>query len=328
LQLEEETTKGQRVIIYPKEMTKLTEVLITKNPNVDPEDGHQLAYSIILQTAQTYEHPPLFMSEDNEQITSNEEMKENVAEWMNTAAKVATGNRRRVLEDGRDVMNSDEEDAIKEVEPDEEQGIYAPGCSSLDQARMTQEQAMAQREAALAKKIPRAKTPADSTSDDDDPNGQDLIWSHKGFWRPNENKKKPDFSLDGDEGKPVTQSRAVTEPPPPLPEKGSDKNESERQPTPASSDTEDQEEMTEDQKCCARIGKKKAAASQRAAAVQKPIPEAKASKPVKGQESPETKVSKPMETRRQAASRAGGLRSGGSSGQTGTRVASCNPPKT
>jgi hypothetical protein len=90
------------------------------------------------------------MSEDNEQITSNEVMKESVSEWMNTAAKVATGNRRRVLEDGRDVMNSDEEDAIKDVEPDEEKGIYAPGCSSIDQARMTQEQVMAQRAAAQA----------------------------------------------------------------------------------------------------------------------------------------------------------------------------------
>jgi chemotaxis protein histidine kinase CheA len=120
-------------------MTKLTEVLSTKNPNVDPEDGHRLAYTIIIQTAQAYEHPPIFMSEDNEQITSNEVMLESVAEWMNIAAKVATGNRRRVLEYGRDVMNSDEEDAIKDVEADEEKGMYVPGCSLIDQARMSQE---------------------------------------------------------------------------------------------------------------------------------------------------------------------------------------------
>jgi hypothetical protein len=67
----------------------------------------------------------------------------------------------------------------------------------------------------------------------------------------------------------------------------------------------------------------KAAASQKAPAGQKPVPEAKASKPV-----PEAKASKPMETRRQAASRAGGLLSVGGSGQTGTRVAQGNPPKT
>jgi hypothetical protein len=87
------------------------------------------------------------------------------------------------------------------------------------------------------------------------------------------------------------------------------------------------QEMTEDQKRYARIGKKKATASQKALAVQKPVPEAKASKPVNGQESPETKVSHPMQTRRQA-SRAGGLRSGGGSGQTDTCVASFNPSKT
>jgi hypothetical protein len=74
---------------------------------------------------------------------------------------------------------------------------------------------------------------------------------------------------------------------------------------------------------------KKAAAPQQAPAEPKPKPvsEAKASKPVKGQESPETKVSHPMETR-QHASRAGGLRSGGGSGQTDTCVAQGNPSKT
>jgi hypothetical protein len=55
-------------------MTKLTEVLSSKNPNADCEDGHQLAYTIILQAAQAYEHPPLLMSEDDEQITSNSVM--------------------------------------------------------------------------------------------------------------------------------------------------------------------------------------------------------------------------------------------------------------
>jgi hypothetical protein len=48
----------------------------------------------------------------------------------------------------------------------------------------------------------------------------------------------------------------------------------------------------------------------------KPVPEAKASKPAKGQESPETKASKPT-TKQKTASRAGGLRSVGGSGQTG-----------
>jgi hypothetical protein len=52
----------------------------------------------------------------------------------------------------------------------------------------------------------------------------------------------------------------------------------------------------------------------------KPTEEAQASKPMVDHQ--------PMVTRRQAASRAGGLRSGGGSGQTDTRVASGNPSKT
>jgi hypothetical protein len=59
-----------------------------------------------------------------------------------------------------------------------------------------------------------------------------------------------------------------------------------------------------------------------------PTKEQKAPKrPVKGQESPETKVSTPMVTRKRA-NGAGSLRSGGGSGQTDTRVASRNPSKT
>jgi hypothetical protein len=81
----------------------------------------------------------------------------------------------------------------------------------------------------------------------------------------------------------------------------------------------------------------KAAASPRASADQPK--EAKTSTRKKGQESPETKVSTPMQTRRQAArqqssqrvnqddgSRAGGFRPGvGGSGQTDTCVASSHP---
>jgi hypothetical protein len=93
---------------------------------------------------------------------------------MNKAAKVATGNRRRVLEDGPGTMQSSDEDAIEDVKPDEEKDMFAPGCTSLDQAKITQEQAAAQK--AAAKAPPRSQTPVGS-SDDDDPNGPDSIWS-------------------------------------------------------------------------------------------------------------------------------------------------------
>jgi hypothetical protein len=98
-ELDEGARKGQRFVIYPKELSQLEVVLSTGDPNIDSEDGHPIAYSAILQAAQSYERPPLFLKEDHEQITSDPVMAEKVPGWMNTAAKVATGNRRRVLED-------------------------------------------------------------------------------------------------------------------------------------------------------------------------------------------------------------------------------------
>jgi hypothetical protein len=110
--------KGQRVVIDPKEMTKLEEVLSTGDPNIDSENGHPVAYTQILQVSQTFEYPPIFLKEDSEQITSNPDLAPKVPVWMNTAAQVATGNRKMVLEDGPDVMNSDDDDALEYIEPD------------------------------------------------------------------------------------------------------------------------------------------------------------------------------------------------------------------
>jgi hypothetical protein len=59
------------------------------------------------------------LREDSEQI-----MAEKVPVWMNTAAQVATGNRKMVLEDGPDVMNSDEDDATKEEHGEVLTGMY------------------------------------------------------------------------------------------------------------------------------------------------------------------------------------------------------------
>jgi hypothetical protein len=94
--------KGQRVVIYPKELTKLGQVLSTGDPNVDSEDGHPIAYATILQAVQSYERKPLFLREDYEQITSDPTWSVEVPRWLNTAARVATGSRRRVLENGPD----------------------------------------------------------------------------------------------------------------------------------------------------------------------------------------------------------------------------------
>jgi hypothetical protein len=112
LEPDEGPRKGQRVVIYPKEITQLEEVLSTGDPNIDSVDGHPISYAHILEASQNYENPPIFLREDSEQITSKEEIATKVPVWMNIAAQVATGNCRMVLEDGPDKMNSDDDDAL------------------------------------------------------------------------------------------------------------------------------------------------------------------------------------------------------------------------
>jgi hypothetical protein len=57
--------KGQRVIIYPKDLPALEAVLSTGDPNIDSTDGHPIAHQVILRESQTYEHPPVFVKEDS-----------------------------------------------------------------------------------------------------------------------------------------------------------------------------------------------------------------------------------------------------------------------
>jgi hypothetical protein len=61
--------KGQRVVVYPKELSKLEQALETKDPSIDTEDGHAAAY-IILQASRCFENPPVFLKEDHPTITS------------------------------------------------------------------------------------------------------------------------------------------------------------------------------------------------------------------------------------------------------------------
>jgi hypothetical protein len=61
--------KGLRVVIYPQEMTKLEQVLETRDLSIDPEDGHELAYGAIIQGSQNFEIPPVFLTEDSPVIT-------------------------------------------------------------------------------------------------------------------------------------------------------------------------------------------------------------------------------------------------------------------
>jgi hypothetical protein len=276
-------------------VSQLEQVLSTGDPNTDSENGHPIAYSQILQAASSYENPPIFLREDSEQITNDPIMSEKVPEWMCTAAQVATGYRRRVLEDEEDKIDSDDE-AIEDMEPDEEKNMYTPEMDpEKGPMKLTQAQAAAQKAAAQAMKIamtlPRSQTPVSNSSDDDEPTGPEWIWSQtRGCMRRNKHFPKAAASAPQKiETRPppaisVPDLKATAVPP--------------RPPTPKASPV--------------IPVKSKAAASQKAPAG-KPVTEAKASHP--------------METRK-TASRAGGLRPVGGSGQTGTCVAQGNHLKT
>jgi hypothetical protein len=170
--------KGQRVVIYPKEMTQLEAVLSTGDPSIDSVDGRPIAYT------------PVFLKEDSPQVTTSENA-DKVPVWMNIAAQVAIGNRRMVLEDGPDVMNSDDDDAIEDVKPDEEKGMYTAemdpekGPVKLSQAQVATEKAAAHAMKPL-RAPPRSQSPIGWSSDEDEPTGSEWVWSQtKGCMRKN-----------------------------------------------------------------------------------------------------------------------------------------------
>jgi hypothetical protein len=241
--------KGQRVVIYPKEISQLEIVLSTGDPNVDAEDGHPIAYAHLLRASQSYEHPPIFLREDSEQITQDQVMAEKVPVWMNTAAQVATGNRKMVLEDGPDVMNSDEDDATKEEQGEVLTGMYTYEMDpNQGPMKLTPAQVAAQKAAAQALKSlrtpPRSQSPVRGSSDEDDPTGSEWRWSQtKGCMRRNKFFRQKAAT---DHSKVETMVPSAVESVP-APHKSIQVN----------SDNEYQEYMTEDQKRLLKHSKRK-----------------------------------------------------------------------
>jgi hypothetical protein len=144
----EGSRKGQRVIIYPKDLPQFEEVLRTGDPNVDNADGHPIVYEVILRESQTHEHPPIFLKEDSDHVLNDDLLSDKVQEWMAISQQVATGSNRRVLEDGIDVWNSSDEDDEK-MKPDELTGMHTAEMDPKQgPQKLTQHQAAALRAAA------------------------------------------------------------------------------------------------------------------------------------------------------------------------------------
>jgi hypothetical protein len=152
------------------------------------------------------------------------------------AERIATGSRPRVLEDGPDTVNSDDE-AKADVVPDEEHGMYTPEMDpKLGPKKISQQEAARQRAAAQALK---ANPGSQLSSESDNPAGFDMRWSRS---RQTFVKNAAKDLSDSEVGNSIVGSC-----------------ESSRQPTPMNSDEDD---MTEDQRRVAASAKKKAARSQ------------------------------------------------------------------
>jgi hypothetical protein len=245
------------------------------------------------------------------------------------------------------VWHSDDE-AKEDVLPDVEKGMYTEGMDpEKGPIKIPQHEVARQRAAAQSLKASLSRSRSCTSSEADDPNGPDMVWSHsRQTFRKNEAKDLSDSEMGNSTVSSRQQSPVIMIPSP----------EPTRQPTPMTTPVNsDDEGMSEDQRRKATTAKKLAsrsvprsgsapdlkppkkatAAAPRAllAPVPSPKPEAKAS-PMKGQESPGTKVRTPapdphpMATRRHQASRAGSLRPGGGSWQTDTRVDLFHPSKT
>jgi hypothetical protein len=332
LEPEDPPRKGQRVVIYPKDLAQLDTVLSTGDPNIGVESGHPIAYERILAHAQTFENPPIFTKADADRVTSDPKLAELVPDWLCTAERIATGSRRRVPEDGPDTWNSDDE-AMENVKADEEVGMYTAEMDPSKGPKMLSSQEVARmRAAANALKCSQSSGFSTSTSDASSDFGNSIISSRVSSPQPT--RQSTPANSDDDEALTEDQKRVVahakkcstrniprctsapgTKPPP--------KKEKEEVGTPGtrSRAVPDPTPSTQEQK---------AATPPRAPAeVPQPTKEQQAPKqPVKGQESPGTKVPTPRMQTRSRASRAGGLRSGGGSGQTDTCVAQGNPSKT
>jgi hypothetical protein len=113
--------KGKRVLVYPKELSHLDTVINSGDPSVDVD--HEIAYQAILEHAQTFEIPPVFIKEDAESIAAHPEMSLKVPSWMCIAERIATGSRKRVTEDGPDTWHSDDESKT-DIEADKEANMY------------------------------------------------------------------------------------------------------------------------------------------------------------------------------------------------------------
>jgi hypothetical protein len=168
--LPDQPRPGQRVIIYPGHLTQMDEFLATCETDDGQDQGHEAAYNSILESQAKYENTPIIVNESSKYVTNDPMLSQCVPGWMSIAEQIATGCRHRTLEDGRDVMNSDEEDD-ESMEPDKLTGCYTAemlgpdGKPKMGLPKLSAAEANRQRAAARAAKASKASTASQSVPD-------------------------------------------------------------------------------------------------------------------------------------------------------------------
>jgi hypothetical protein len=329
LEPEDPPRKGQRVVIYPKDLVQLDAVLSTGNPNVDSTSGHPIAYERILAHAHTFENPPIFIKADADRITTDPKLSELVPSWMCTAERIATASRRRVPEDGPDTWNSDDE-AKEDVEPDKELGACTPEMDPTQGPKvLSQQEAARQRAAANALSRSQSSGFSTSTSDVSSDFGNSIISSRVSSQQPTQQPSPPHSDADGglsELKRVVDHAKECLARHPPRPTSAPGTRPSTKKKPEEAGNTGTRSRAVPDPTPPTQASEsKKAVASPGAPADQ--LKGTKVPPPTKGQQVPKH----PMETRKQAndGSRAGGFRPGvGGSGLTDTCVASSHPSQT
>jgi hypothetical protein len=98
---------GQRIIVYPKSLTKFSECLQRGDYGPDLEGGHEVAYERITAECSTFVNCPIFLPEDSPSVGNWPVLAEEVSIWMEQAKQVAVSGYRQVLQNGPDVCNSE-----------------------------------------------------------------------------------------------------------------------------------------------------------------------------------------------------------------------------
>jgi hypothetical protein len=144
----------RRIVIYPPTLTQFSRVLSGDTSNLS--EGHEIAYQRISDVFSVYEVPPAFYLDIAEKVPG----------WMNAAAQTSIGGRRKVLENGADVCNS-ESDSENDEHGEVLTGMYtnsvpkdANGNPIGAACKLSQEQAHELREQAQAVQKPRAPSPS------------------------------------------------------------------------------------------------------------------------------------------------------------------------